>query len=165
MGAGASCCPHTLESAGLARTSRTHGEKNQTRVTTSSREPVLSGLSEPSSWKKGKTVMSKLIIIQVEFAQSCSMVCKSMDYSPPGFSVHGILQQEYWSVLPFPSPGDFPDPGIKLKSPTLTGRIFTAEPPRKPHSIIGACEYTTLIPEPGAKSNWTKWAFILKLWG
>ena len=119
MGAGASCCPHTLESAGLARTSRTHGEKNQTRVTTSSREPVLSGLSEPSSWKKGKTVMSKLIIIQVEFAQSCSMVCKSMDYSPPGFSVHGILQQEYWSVLPFPSPGDLPNPGIKPASPSF----------------------------------------------
>ena len=136
MGAGASCCPHTLESAGLARTSRTHGEKNQTRVTTSSREPVLSGLSEPSSWKKGQTVMSKLIIIQVEFAQSCSMVCKSMDYSPPGFSVHGILQQEYWSVLPFPSPGDFPDPGIKLKSPALAGGFFTAEPLGKPTSRI-----------------------------
>ena len=27
-----------------------------------------------------------------------------MDYSPPGSSVHGILQEEYWSGLPFPSP-------------------------------------------------------------
>ena len=39
------------------------------------------------------------------------------DCSPPGFSVHGILQQEYWSGLPFPSPGDLPNPGIKLRSP------------------------------------------------
>ena len=34
-----------------------------------------------------------------------------MDYSPPGPSVHGISQQEYWSRLPFPSPGDPPDQG------------------------------------------------------
>ena len=30
---------------------------------------------------------------------------------PPGSSVHGILQQEYWSELPVPTPGDLPDPG------------------------------------------------------
>ena len=34
--------------------------------------------------------------------------------------------QEYWRGLPFPSPGDLPDPGIKLRSPTLTtGKFFT----------------------------------------
>ena len=134
-GAGASCCPHTLESAGLTRTSRTHGEKNQTRVYLIT-GASSSGLSEPSSWKKGKTMMSKLIIIQEEFAQTCSMVCESMDYSPPGFSVHGILQQEYWSVLPFPSPGYLSDPGIKLKSPALAGGFFTTEPLGKPTSRI-----------------------------
>ena len=74
-----------------------------------------------------------------------------------------FFRQEYWGGLPFSAPGYLPDPGIKLKSPTSTGRLFTAEPPRKPHSIFGACEYTILIPEPGGKSNWTKWAFILKL--
>ena len=37
-----------------------------------------------------------------------------MDYSPQtGSSVHGILQARIWSGLPFPSPGDLPDPGIK----------------------------------------------------
>ena len=36
-----------------------------------------------------------------------------MDYSPPGSSVHGIFHQECWSGLPFPSPGDFPDPGME----------------------------------------------------
>ena len=43
--------------------------------------------------------------------------------------------QEYWSELPFSSPGDLPEPGIKpmsLASPTLAGRFFTAVPPVKP---------------------------------
>ena len=34
-------------------------------------------------------------------------------------------RQEYWGGLPFPSPGDLPDPGIKPRSPTLAGRFFT----------------------------------------
>ena len=43
----------------------------------------------------------------------------------------GFSQQEYWSGLPCPLPGDLPDPGIKsvsLMSPTLAGRFFTTEP-------------------------------------
>ena len=44
--------------------------------------------------------------------QSCPTLYDLMDCSPPGSSVHGILQQEYWSGLSFPSPGDLPDPGI-----------------------------------------------------
>ena len=38
-------------------------------------------------------------------------------------------RQEYWSGLPFPSPGDLPDPGIKPTSPALAGKFFTTEPP------------------------------------
>ena len=52
-----------------------------------------------------------------------------MDYSTPGSSVHRIFfRQEYWSGLPFPSPGDRPNPGIQppsLVSPILSGRFFT----------------------------------------
>ena len=44
------------------------------------------------------------------FAQFCPTLCDPMDSSLPGSSVHGISQP--WSVLPFPSPGDLPDPGI-----------------------------------------------------
>ena len=54
-----------------------------------------------------------------------------MDCSPPGSSVHGISQAEYWSGWPFPSPGDLPNPGIKPMSPALADRFFTTEPPRK----------------------------------
>ena len=43
-----------------------------------------------------------------------------------------FLKQEYWRGLPFPSPGDFPDPGIEPVSPALAGRFFTTEPPGKP---------------------------------
>ena len=44
----------------------------------------------------------------------------------------GFPRQEYWSVLPFPSPGDLPDPGIKPTSIALAGRFFLPEPPGKP---------------------------------
>ena len=42
-----------------------------------------------------------------------------MGCSLPGSSVHGIFRQEYWSRLPFPSPGHLPDAGIEPKSPSL----------------------------------------------
>ena len=41
-------------------------------------------------------------------------------------------RQEYWSGLPFPSPGDLSNLGIKPTFPALTGRFFTTEPPGKP---------------------------------
>ena len=47
----------------------------------------------------------------------------------------GFSRQEYWSELPFSSPGDLPGPGIKCKlspmSPALTGRFLTTVPPGK----------------------------------
>ena len=46
----------------------------------------------------------------------------------------GFPRQEYWSRLPFPPPGDLPDPGIKPESPAdpaLAGGFFTTEPPGK----------------------------------
>ena len=42
-------------------------------------------------------------------------------------------RQEYWSGLPFPSPGDLSDPGIKPVSPALAGRFFTTGPPEEPN--------------------------------
>ena len=46
-----------------------------------------------------------------------------------------LSRQEYWSELLFPTPGDLPDPGIKLLSLVflaLAGGFFTTAPPRKP---------------------------------
>ena len=36
----------------------------------------------------------------------------------------GFPRQEYWSGLPFPPPGDLPDPGIEARSPALAGEFF-----------------------------------------
>ena len=41
----------------------------------------------------------------------------------------GFSRQEYWSGLPFPSPGDLPDPGIEPRSPALQTDPLTSEPP------------------------------------
>ena len=54
-----------------------------------------------------------------------------MDYGPPGSAVHGIHQAKYRSGLPFPSPGDLPNPGIEPGSPVLQADSLPSEPPRK----------------------------------
>ena len=56
-------------------------------------------------------------------------------------SMYGRTQQnivkqsssEYWSGLPFPSPGDLPDPGINPGSPALQADALPSEPPGKPN--------------------------------
>ena len=45
--------------------------------------------------------------------------------APPSM---GFSRQEYWSGLPFPSPGDLPDPGIESRSPALQADTLTSEP-------------------------------------
>ena len=47
----------------------------------------------------------------------------------------GFSRQEYWGGLPFPSPEDLPDPGIKPVFPELPGGVFTTEPPGKPRLL------------------------------
>ena len=57
----------------------------------------------------------------------------------------GFSRQKYWSELPFPPPGDLPDPGIKSVSPAsppLAGRFFTTEPPGK---LSGKCSLVVKI--------------------
>ena len=41
----------------------------------------------------------------------------------------GFSRQEYWSGMPFPSPGDLPDPGIEPKPPALRADALPSEPP------------------------------------
>ena len=48
--------------------------------------------------------------------------------APPSM---GFSSQEYWSGLPFPSPGDLPDPGIEPGSPALQADALPSEPPGK----------------------------------
>ena len=54
----------------------------------------------------------------------------------------GFPKQEYGSGLPFPSPGDLPNPGNEPKFPALAGEFFTTEPPGKPMYVcVCVCVY------------------------
>ena len=56
--------------------------------------------------------------------------------TPPSM---GFSKQEYWSRLPFPSPEDLPDTGIKPRSPTLQADALTSEPPGTSHNAMWYC--------------------------
>ena len=53
--------------------------------------------------------------------------------APPSM---GFSRQEYQNGLPFPSPGDLPDPGIESRSPALQADALPSEPPGKPPQKI-----------------------------
>ena len=68
-------------------------------------------------------------------AQSCPTLCDPMDCSPPGSSVHWILQAKILGWVAFPSPGDLPNPEIKPASPVppaLQVDSLPTEPSGKP---------------------------------
>ena len=80
----------------------------------------------------------------------------------------GFSRQEYWSGLPLPSPGDFPNPRTKPRSPALEADALTSEPPGKPkkepcHPHCCCCLVAKLYPTlcdpmdyspPGSLSIW-----------
>ena len=55
-----------------------------------------------------------------------------MEYSPPVSSVHRGSPGKNWGGLPFPSPGDLPNPGIEPGSPAFQADSLLSEPPGKP---------------------------------
>ena len=63
------------------------------------------------------------------FATPWTVACQA----PPSM---GFSRQEYWSGLPFPSPGDLPCPGIEHRSPALQADALTSEPPGKLYNKI-----------------------------
>ena len=90
-----------------------------------------------------------------EFAQSCPTLCDPVDCSvPAAYQAPQSMQffrQEYWSGVPFPSPGDLPDPGIKPRSLALQAEALPSEPSGKPslrkthatlHFISYGCPHT-----------------------
>ena len=62
-----------------------------------------------------------------EADQSCPTLCDPIAYKAP-LSIE-FSWQEYWSGLPFPSPGDLPEPGIEPGSPALQADALPSEPP------------------------------------
>ena len=73
-------------------------------------------------------------------AQSGPTLCNPRDCSPPGSSVHGILQARILEWVAISFPGDLPDPGMEPRSPALQVDSLPSEPLGKPlgHSpLIG----------------------------
>ena len=71
-----------------------------------------------------KTKRQSTYCMHAQLLQSGHTLCDPMDCSPPGSSVHGILQARILECVAMPSTGDFPDPGIEpesLMSPALAG--------------------------------------------
>ena len=83
-------------------------------------------------------LLLKHVCVCAKLLQLCLTLCNPMDCSPPGSSVHGILQARILQWVACPPSGDLPNPGIKpvsLKSPTLVGRFFTTVLPGKPRIL------------------------------
>ena len=66
----------------------------------------------------------------------------------------GFFRQECWNGLPFPSPGDLPDPGIEPVPPALAGRFFTTEPSAKPKVKIKVKKIKRLISNLSPQLAW-----------
>ena len=74
-----------------------------------------------------------------------SKSCNSRHCSPADSSVHGIIKQEYCSGLPFPPPGDLPDPGIKPMSFALQVDSLPTEPLGKPKQSFSSVQSVQLL--------------------
>ena len=73
--------------------------------------------------------------MKVSITQLCPSLCDPVDCSPPGSSSMEFSRQEYWSGLPWPSPGYLPDPGIEPGSPALQAGSLPSEPPGNGHEF------------------------------
>ena len=83
---------------------------------------------------------------------SCSVVSDSLwSQSPPSVE---FSRQEYWSGLPFPFPGHFPDPRIEPRSATLQADALPSEPPGKPTWLVSLKETSQRSTEGNAVSWW-----------
>ena len=77
--------------------------------------------------------------------QSCPTLCNPRDRSPPGSSVHGILQARMPEWVAVPPPGRLPDPGMKpapLKSPALAGRFFITSATKYMYVCISSVQFS-----------------------
>ena len=86
-------------------------------------------------------------------AELCPILFNPMGCGPPGSFSMGFSRQEYWSGLPFPSPGNLPDSGIKPRSPALQADSLPSEPLGKPFGSVKAskifsCAYLEAEPGP-----------------
>ena len=107
--------------------------------------PPKKDLHEPS-----KNIYCVCVLRHVWLSMNCSL---------PGSSVHGIFQARILEWLPFPSPGDLFNPGIKplsLVIPVLAGRFFTTMAQDLCHRYLQGSQHIV-----GAQSIFPEWIYIL----
>ena len=87
---------------------------------------------------RANTLWKKQTAGCVLVTQLCLTLCDPMDWEPGALQAPPSMKfsrQEYWSGLPFPSPGDLPDPGIEPRSPALQADSLPSDPPWKPYTL------------------------------
>ena len=80
--------------------------------------------------------------VYVCVCDSHSVVSDSLLPQGPVRFLCPFCRQEYWSRLPFPSPGDLPNPGIEPKWPALKADSLPSEPPGKPQLYISSVQFS-----------------------
>jgi len=90
---------------------------------------------ETGFWRPHSPVVVVVAVV-VLVVHSCLTLFDPMDCSPPGSSVHGTLQGEYWSRLPFSSPGHLPNPGVEPGSPAVQADSLLSDHEGSPHSTV-----------------------------
>ena len=76
--------------------------------------------------------------IKYQTIYKCYSLSRAQLFATPWTAAHQappsmrFSRQGYWSGVPFPSPGDLPNPGIEPAPPALAGRFFTTAPPGNP---------------------------------
>ena len=83
-------------------------------------------------------IFNQYMLFKVLVTQSCPTLCNPVDCGLPGSLSMEFSRQEYWSGLPFPSPGDFSDPGIEHGSPALQADSLPSEPQGSPKQIYNS---------------------------
>ena len=82
-------------------------------------------------WLLWETDQSLILFLSEKKRKLVAQSCLTL-HNPVDCSLLGSSRQEYWSGLPFPSPRDLPNPGIKPQSPALQADSLQFEPPGKP---------------------------------
>ena len=105
------------------------------------------GRGFPNYRKTVNNITKRLVNLHLPYISCCYLVSKScLTLAAPWTELARLLcpwhfPQEYWSVLPFPSPGGLLNPGVEPAFPALAGRFFTAQPSGKPLCLLGVSVY------------------------
>ena len=110
-------------------------------------------------WNITSNIRKRTVLV----AQSCLVLCDPWTVVRQAPLPMEFSRQEYWRGLPFPSPGDLPNPGIKPRSPALQADSLPFEPAGKPNSrkaptFLKGNQYIGI--DHTGDASWLLWLFI-----